>query len=107
MTDSQKLIIDDFNKNKEYIENVFDVVTLVKFYKEFQFLKEIILNEHQIIALELIKPKLENKDRNKEISQKKLIEYFTSILKEKKINEKDRKLIESIIEEEIFDSSLN
>ena len=107
MTDSQKLIIDDFNKNKEYIENVFDVVTLVKFYKEFQFLKEIILNEHQIIALELIKPKLENKDRNKEISQKKLIEYFTSIQKEKKINEKDRKLIESIIEEEIFDSSLN
>ena len=107
VTDSQKAIIDDFIKNREYIRNVFDVVTLVKFFKEFQFLKEIILNEEQIIALNLIKPKFNTKVKDKKISQKKLITYFTSLQKEEKIHDIDRKLLESIIEEERFNSYLN
>ena len=107
VTDSQKAIIDDFIKNREYIRNVFDVVTLVKFFKEFQFLKEIILNEEQIIALNLIKPKFNNKVKDKKISQKKLITYFASLQKEEKIHDIDRKLLESIIEEERFNSYLN
>ena len=107
MNDSQKTIIDDFNKNKEYLENILDVVTIVKFYKEFQFLKEIILNENQILALNLIKPKFSNEENNKKISQKKLISYFTSLQKEENFNEIDRKLLESILEEERFNTYLN
>ena len=105
--DSQKAIIDDYILNKEFIENVFDVVTLVKFYKEFQFMKEIILNEHQIIALDLIKPKFPNKEKNEENLQEKLIAYFTTLQKEKRIEEIDRKLLESILEQERFSAYLN
>ena len=107
INDSQKAIIDDYILNKEFIENVFDVVTLVKFYKEFQFMKEIILNEEQIIALDLIKPKFSKEVKKKEILQKKLILYFTKLQKEQKIDKIDRKLLESILEEERFNAYLN
>ena len=105
--DSQKAIIDEYILNKEFIENVFDVVTLVKFYKEFQFMKEIILNEHQIIALDLIKPKFSKEEKNKENLQQKLIDYFTTLEKEKRIEEIDKKLLESILGEERFNAYLN
>ena len=65
-------------ENEKYIDKVIDIVTYIKFFAEFQNLKKILLNDHQISALNLIKPKNSNKEENEEILRNWLVDYLQS-----------------------------
>ena len=88
MTISEKAIVDEFYQNKRYFEKVLDVVSLIKLYKEFEYLKKLILNDYQIIALKLIKPNFSIEEDEASL-HKKIEKYFEE---NQKIDEIDKKL---------------
>ena len=99
LTFSEKELVDDFYNNKKYFENVLDVSNLVKFYKEFQYFKKLILNDYQIIALKLIKDKIKNEEEDNELLLKRLENYFEEAKKNDQIDYIDKKLLGFFAEE--------
>ena len=107
MNTQEQFVIIDYMENNKYIDNVFDVVTFVKFFTEFQNLKKIILNDHQILALKLLKQIYSNDENDIETIRNNLIPVFAENRNKEKINAIDKKILEIfIIEEEKRNNSI-
>ena len=89
--EKEKLFVHTAEKN--YIQNVFEVTTMINLYNEFQYIKKLVLNKYQISALKFLHPQISEDEEEIEISRKNLIDYLTEIQKVQELNEIDKKLL--------------
>ena len=107
MTVSENEIFDEFHENKRYFEKIFEVVSLIKLFIEFEYLKKLILNDHQIIALKLIKPNFSIEEEDEATLNKKMEEYFEEVQKNGKVDEIDKKLLGFLENENLEEEKKN
>ena len=107
MTVSENEIFDEFHENKRYFEKILEVVSLIKLFIEFEYLKKLILNDHQIIALKLIKPNFSIEEEDEATLNKKMEEYFEEVQKNGKVDEIDKKLLGFLENENLEEEKKN
>ena len=98
MTKNELNIMSTYSDREKYVDNVFDIYTFIKFYTEFQYIKKILLNENQALALKGLKPKYE-KEEEDSIRTLKLQEYYEELDKNKCLSSLDSKIFDLMNDE--------
>ena len=100
MTMDELNIMNTYTDRKKYIDNIFNIYTFIKFFTEFQYLKKILLNENQEIALKCLKPKYEKEEEDDSLKALKLEEYFAELNNNNRLKGLDSKLYDLLNDED-------
>jgi hypothetical protein len=83
---------DTLNKYKyydKYFTKALDVISYINLYNQFKLLKQVLMDENQLMLFQLLKPELKKKTTNRDNSYDKLFEYLNSLQSETSRGESD------------------